>query len=63
MTLTIAWWLFPVGFVVVGFALAAYFFGRRPRSDFDFVSPLMGAFCGIGGILLALVFCLSRWMA
>ena len=59
MTITLPWWLLPIGFVVAGFVCAAIF-GRR-RGDYDMVSPLICLACAAIGIAAAVAFLIGRF--
>jgi hypothetical protein len=59
MTVSIAWWWFPIASIAVGFAAAVYF-TTHPKGDFDMVSPLVGAGCLILGVCIAIAFAAGK---
>lgn len=61
MTITLPWWLIPIGLLVAGI-IAARIFGRA-KGDYDMVSPLIGAACFLLGLVGALAFVVGRWFA
>lgn len=61
MTITIAWWFWPILFMVVGVALAAIF--GRQQGDYDMVSPLLGAGLFLCGLVAAIGYMIGRWLA
>jgi hypothetical protein len=60
MTITLHWWLAPLALVLLA---AWFFFTAKPSSDYDFVTPLIGAGVALALIAGAVLFTLGRWTA
>lgn len=61
VTITLPWWLIPIGLFIAG-VITARIFGRE-KGNYDMVSPIIGAACFLIGTVGALAFLVGRWLA
>lgn len=63
MTITLQWWLLPVGLVIAAFVVPSIVSVMTPRRDWDFVTPFLCFGIFILFTACAIAVCIGKWLS